>query len=111
MPRGPPLPAAGYKPAGDVVVLGLDPPVEPVPCFRDDTALRLAGAPGSGAAGPGGELPATAPPKEFSLIWRFNGRRPVTAWMPVAPQGYVALGAVVLGLADSPQTEDYLCIR
>ena len=57
------------------------------------------------------EPPPAMRPKEFSLIWRYNGRRPVTIWMPVAPPGYVALGAVVRGEPEMPATEDYLCIR
>ena len=51
------------------------------------------------------------PPKEYSLIWRFNGSRPISMWMPVAPEGYVAMGAVVLGAADVPSLDDYVCIR
>ena len=50
-------------------------------------------------------------PKEFSLIWRHNGRRPVTVWMPVSPPGYAALGAVVLGRPDVPAPHDFLCVR
>jgi hypothetical protein len=52
-----------------------------------------------------------ARPKEYSLIWRHNGQRPVTMWMPVAPPGYSALGAVVRGKPEVPATDEYLCIR
>lgn len=64
----------------------------------------------TGSAGEG-EPPMAQPPREFSLIWRYNGKRPVTAWMPVAPPGYAALGAVVRGEPELPNTDDYLCIR
>ena len=108
--------AAGYKPAGDVVALGLEPPTNPIACFRDDVGLRLRGS-NVGAGGSGGEEaagvepPPTMRPKEFSLIWRYNGRRPVTVWMPVSPPGYVALGAVVLGSPDVPSPHEVLCLR
>lgn len=148
----PPLPvlmsSAGYKPAGDVATLGMEAPLHPVPCFRDDATLQSAhsavalsrpGSTFSAAAGasrrssagwelppPGAadasaaattcsgnadEPPPTAHPQEFSLLWRYNGQRSVTMWMPVAPPGYVALGAVVLGSADVPGVDDYLCVR
>ncbi|KAL6781279.1 hypothetical protein ACKKBG_A10495 [Auxenochlorella protothecoides x Auxenochlorella symbiontica] len=103
-----PLAPAGYRPAADVVCAGLEPPAEPVPCFRDDAALRDARGPDPGAApGP----PPTAHPREFSLLWRSNARRAVAVWLPVAPRGYVALGAVVVGAPEAPSPEAYLCLR
>ena len=36
-----PAAAAGYRATGDVLALGLEPPAAPVPCFRDDVALRI----------------------------------------------------------------------
>lgn len=56
-------------------------------------------------------LAPTAPPEEFTLVWRYNGERAVTVWMPVAPKGYVTTGAVVLGSPSVPNVDDYLCIR
>ena len=56
-------------------------------------------------------LPPTAPPLEYTLIWRYNGERAVSMWMPVAPQGYVAMGAVVVGAPCAPSVDDYLCVR
>jgi hypothetical protein len=35
----------GYRAVGDVLALGLEPPVAPVPCFRDDIGLRIRWAP------------------------------------------------------------------
>jgi hypothetical protein len=130
-PSLPPSPAAaGYCPAGDVATLGMEPPLHPVPCLRDDGALagaQRAGA-GAGAGAPPGRPPSAqsaggaeggaegagppaAHPVEFSLIWRYTGQRSVTMWMPVAPPGYVALGAVVVGAPETPSPEDYLCAR
>jgi vacuolar protein sorting-associated protein 13A/C len=102
-----PLPPAGYRAVGDVMSLGLEPPSAPVPCFRDDVGLRI------GASQRGGidEPPVAMRPREFALVWRYNGKRPVTVWMPVSPPGYAALGAVVRGEPEVPATEDYLCIR
>ncbi|KAL4443584.1 hypothetical protein ABPG75_011321 [Micractinium tetrahymenae] len=104
-----PLAPAGYRAVGDVLSLGLEPPTAPVPCFRDDVGLRIRSAAAS-AAGEG-EPPVAQPPREFSLIWRYNGKRPVTVWMPVAPPGYAALGAVVRGEPELPNTDEYLCVR
>lgn len=99
-PSAPP----GYKPVGCVATLGPDPPLYPVYCFRDDVTLanRRENSPGM--------LP-TAFPEEYSLIWRFNGGRPVSMWMPVPPQGYVAMGAIIVGDATLPSMDDYVCLR
>ena len=35
----------------------------------------------------------------------------MTMWMPVAPPGYVALGAVVIGGPSVPTVDEYLCVR
>ncbi|KAL4858517.1 Vacuolar protein sorting-associated protein 13C [Chlorella vulgaris] len=102
-----PLPPAGYRAVGDVLALGLEPPAAPVPCFRDDAGLHIRASKEQAE----GEPPLSMRPKEFSLIWRHNGKRPVTVWMPVAPPGYTAVGAVVRGEPEAPATEDYLCIR
>jgi hypothetical protein len=36
---------------------------------------------------------------------------PVTMWMPVAPEGYVALGTIVQGAPMMPDTSEVLCLR
>ena len=108
-PTAPP----GYKPVGDVATLDEQQPLHPVPCFRDDIVLKTFD-PRKGdraQSSPEEERPATCPPAEFSLIWRYQGRRTVSVWMPVPPEGYVAMGAIVLGEAKVPNTEDYVCIR
>lgn len=132
-----PVAPQGYRPVGDVATLGMEPPATPAPCFRDDVSLRLpasalpsppagvassvpAGAAAPGAApggapttglGGSGEPPPAQPPRELQLIWRHNGRRPVTVWMPVAPPGYAVLGAVVRGAPEMPSCQEYLCVR
>jgi hypothetical protein len=106
-----PLPPPGYKPVGHVATLGSEQPLMPVPCFRDDCALQTAALKADAAAPMETTKPPTAPPTDFSLIWRYNGKRAVTIWMPVPPPGYVALGAVVLDQPSMPSMEDYLCVR
>lgn len=110
-----PVAPPGYKPVGDVATLDGEAPVHPVPCFRDDTVLRAARLSGDEGMAVLDEthsrsLPTIAP-VEFTLIWRFNGARPVSFWMPVAPEGYVALGAVVVGQSERPNVDEYVCVR
>jgi len=61
----------------------------------------------------GGE--ETALPVGFSLVWRDNGRalrgRPVSFWMPVPPEGYVALGAVAVAGQQKPPGGSVRCLR
>lgn len=97
-----PIAPPGYKPVGTVATLGPEQPVYPVRCFRDDVTLQRE---------PGQHPLPTAFPEEYSLIWRFNGARPVSMWMPIPPQGYVAMGAIIVSDASVPSMDDYLCIR
>jgi vacuolar protein sorting-associated protein 13A/C len=156
-----PVAPPGYHPAADVATLGDEPPLHPVPCFRDDNTLRMAvkaaasgiessfgitfeeideldtiikhGTESTGTSkssknlvggketrteGGGGSssvqnslLPPTVPPLEYTLIWRYNGERSVSMWMPVAPPGYAAMGAVVVGGPSVPSVDAYLCVR
>lgn len=99
-----PVPPPGYKSVGSVATLGPEPPVSPVPCFRDDITLQ-------GSHKIGTNRPHIAFPEEYSLIWRFNGARPVTMWMPVPPKGYKAMGAIILDSATTPSLDDYVCLR
>lgn len=101
-PASPP----GYKPIGDVATLGDEPPMNPVACYRDDVTLL--------GISRDEELQTrsyTAFPEEYALIWRFNGTRPVTMWMPVAPKGFVSMGAIVVNGTTPPSLDDYLCLR
>ncbi len=65
---------------GHVPSTGLDPPADPVLVYRNDSEK--------------GSRPSVKPAQEFHLIWRQNGRSPVTMWEPLPPQGYRALGTV-----------------
>lgn len=35
-------------------------------------------------------------PKDYKLVWKYvYGQSSLTAWVPVAPQGYAALGCIM----------------
>ena len=59
----------------------------------------------------GAEKPAMAHPGDFHLVFRENGRSPVTMWEPVAPEGYAALGTLVEGSPQMPDPAEVLCVR
>ena len=85
----------GYFSAGDVLQIGSSPPPQ-----RHSVVW-------------GGE--ETALPVGFSLIWRDTGRalrgRPVSLWMPVPPDGFVALGAVAVAGQQKPAGGAVRCVR
>lgn len=58
-----------------------------------------------------GERPPVKPAKEFHLIWRQNGRSPVTMWEPLPPQGYRAIGTILVPDAEQPGSSEVLCVR
>lgn len=55
--------------------------------------------------------PPLVHPADFRLVFRINGQSPVTMWEPVPPEGYVALGTVVEGAPQMPDTSEVLCLR
>ena len=55
--------------------------------------------------------PSVKPAREFHLIWRQNGRSPVTKWKPLPPQSYRASGIVVVSDAEQPGSKEVLCVR
>ena len=59
-----PVAPPGYLPLGHVPSIGLDPPADPVLVYRNDSKK--------------GSRPSVKPAREFHLIWRQNGRSPVT---------------------------------
>ena len=101
-----PLPPAGYAPAGDVAVAGLDPPPDPVAVYRLDAGAAVA-APGgdetAAADAPPTPLPPAAPAAGFRLVWRDSGGLPVTLWEPRPPAGYAAVGCVARGSPSPPR--------
>lgn len=105
-----PIPPDGYSAVGDVVSLGLEPPPTPLPCFKLSSSHNNSKEVNTTTTS--SPHPATAPPVDFTLIWRFNGSsRAVTMWMPVPPPGYVALGGVALPGPQIPSVEEYVCLR
>ncbi len=82
---------------GHVPSTGLDPPADPVLVYRNDSEK--------------GSRPSVKPAQDFHLIWRQNGRSPVTMWEPLPPQGYRALGTVVVPHAEQPGSKEVLCVR
>ncbi|DBA65517.1 TPA: hypothetical protein ACH3X2_003173 [Trebouxia sp. C0005] len=92
-----PVAPPGYLPLGHVPSIGLDPPADPVLVYRNDSEK--------------GSRPSVKPAREFHLIWRQNGRSPVTMWEPLHPQGYRALGTVVVPDAEQPGSKQVLCVR
>lgn len=58
-----------------------------------------------------GKQPPVKPAKEFHLIWRHNGRSPVTMWEPLPPAGYRAIGTILVPDAEQPGSNEVLCIR
>ncbi|DBA67772.1 TPA: hypothetical protein ACH3X2_001206 [Trebouxia sp. C0005] len=83
-----PVAPPGYLPLGHVPSIGLDPPADPVLVYRNDSEK--------------GSSPSVKPAQEFHLIWRQNGRSPVTMRELLPPQGYRALGTVVVPDAEQP---------
>ncbi|KAL0043204.1 hypothetical protein WJX82_008555 [Trebouxia sp. C0006] len=92
-----PVAPPGYLPLGHVPSIGLDPPADPVLVYRNDSEK--------------GSRPSVKPAREFHLIWRQHGRSPVTMWEPILPQGYRALGTVVVPDAEQPGSKEVLCVR
>ena len=58
-----------------------------------------------------GKQPSVKPAKEFHLIWRYNGRSPVTMWEPLPPAGYRAIGTILVPDAEQPGSNEVLCVR
>lgn len=92
-----PVAPPGYLPLGHVPSIGLDPPADPVLVYRNDSEK--------------GSRPSVKPAREFHLIWRQNGRSPVTMWEPLPPEGYRAVGTVLVLDAEQPGSNDVLCVR
>jgi hypothetical protein len=87
--------------------------------FRDD-GVRSGGEVKLSQSAEGATMPITAAPRLYHLVWRDNGRLPVTMWEPLPPPGYRALGTVVLGALNPnsaaqavhyPEPDLVLCIR
>ncbi|CAM6084054.1 unnamed protein product [Calypogeia fissa] len=86
--------AEGYVSVGDVARIGSDPP--PVALtYRNENANFV-------------------PPLSFNLVWRnWNDGFviPISIWMPVAPEGYVAIGCVAVADYVEPDKSAAWCVR
>lgn len=56
------------------------------------------------------ERPPTAFPIDFEKVWEGDKKR-VSFWKPVAPQGYVSIGNVVVSSSEKPSTNCVVCVR
>jgi hypothetical protein len=56
-------------------------------------------------------------PVDFTLIWSSNNSRKIKqdkegyVWLPIAPEGYKALGHVVTTSQVKPSLEKIMCVR
>jgi len=90
-----------YKIIGDYAFNNYNPPVGPsymVKASDDDP-----------------NNPAIKPPYDYGQVWISKGtgsRHDGSIWLPYAPEGYVAIGAVAqTGYTTKPPTSIYACIR
>lgn len=58
-----------------------------------------------------GKQPSVKPAKEFHLIWRHNGRSPVTMWEHSPAAEYRAVGTILVPDAEQPGSNEVLCVR
>ncbi|KAG0568137.1 hypothetical protein KC19_7G189300 [Ceratodon purpureus] len=90
-----PVPPSGYVSVGDVMLSSYDSP-DLVMVYHDDHDGKF------------------APPEGFDLVWRDaeqSAKEPVTIWRPRAPQGYVALGCVIVPDYSEPVQGIVSCVR
>ena len=86
----------GYVSLGDVLNLVPDPPAERVSVIKDEDGY-------------------TALPEKYTLVWRdaalSRNSGSITVWRPEAPEGFAALGCVVVAGSYEPAREMIRCIR
>mmetsp|Transcript_2892 Transcript_2892/g.8478 ORF Transcript_2892/g.8478 Transcript_2892/m.8478 type:complete len:160 (-) Transcript_2892:442-921(-) len=82
----------------------MDPPTHPVRTYKVAWWQEGEGGPHRM------KEPPVAHPVDFHLVWRDNGRVPVTMWEPTPPRGYLAVGTVVVGGVDPPASTEVLCV-
>ncbi|KAK3283371.1 hypothetical protein CYMTET_8930, partial [Cymbomonas tetramitiformis] len=84
-----PCPPAGYVSLGDCVTRGLTPPSASTMVVRSLQALVM-------------------PPAEYTRVWAMPG---VQVWLPVPPEGYVALGCLATRAGSKPPPQGIWCMR
>lgn len=90
-----PIAPAGYGLLGDVAVAGYDMPTAPALAVLDDPI-------------------ALQPPVGFELIWQdtlSGGVNDVSVWNPIAPLGYVCMGAVAVAGYTPPLIAQLRCVH
>ena len=93
------IPPTGFYLLGDYAESGYNAPTGTMVVVRD---------------GGGGGTAAVAPPTGFTQIYNDAGSgapEDGAIWMPIAPTGYVALGAVATRGYDAPPTNLFRCVR
>ncbi|GBG70050.1 hypothetical protein CBR_g4878 [Chara braunii] len=87
-----PSPPPGYCSLGDIAVKGYEPPACGLAILDDDSGI-------------------VARPERFILRARLQGKKEASVWYPRAPQGYVALGCIVVQGFYPPSPDIVRCVR
>lgn len=93
------IPPAGFYLLGDYAQAGYDAPHGTMVVVQDDNS---------------GGTAALAAPTGFTQVYNDKGSgadEDGAIWWPIAPNGYVAMGAVVTRGYDAPPTDIFRCIR
>ncbi|WP_285373126.1 Vps62-related protein [Pseudomonas sp. lyk4-TYG-107] len=96
----------GYFPLGDVFVAGHD-------NINGSTVVAVVCEADAPSADPA-RGPALRRPDDFELIWKDSGsgsKKDGAVWRPIAPQGYVAMGAVCSNDHEKPSLNAVRCVR
>ncbi|MFJ3009608.1 Vps62-related protein [Pseudomonas fluorescens] len=96
----------GYFPLGDVFIAGHD-------NINGSTVVAVVCEADTPSADPT-RGPALRRPDDFELIWKDSGsksKKDGAVWRPLAPQGYVAMGAVCSNDHEKPSVNAVRCVR
>jgi vacuolar protein sorting-associated protein 13A/C len=108
-PVGPP----GYASLGDVAMPGNEPPARPVSMYRDTAQEAVSRGHTEGLAA----VPALAQPERYQLVFRDSGssaggnNSAMSLWRPIAPNGYMEIGYVVVPAIEEPPLGIVRCMR
>ncbi|GJN11253.1 hypothetical protein PR202_ga29431 [Eleusine coracana subsp. coracana] len=58
----------------------------------------------------GGASPFLAPPLDFTLVWS-SPDDAASFWLPIAPEGYKAVGVLVTATKEKPALDEVRCVR
>ncbi|KAK3125478.1 hypothetical protein QOZ80_7BG0605460 [Eleusine coracana subsp. coracana] len=65
----------------------------------------------SGTTTAGASAAILAPPLDFTLVWSSPDGAAASFWLPVAPDGYKPVGALVTATKEKPALEEARCVR